>query len=162
MWNSGGGAHQEVLMEDRRSDQDDSFIDDDFSARDENGADEDSWTDALASIDMAEAQALADAIAAHHGVAGVGVDLDLDDGDQSLSAGDIFARCTPKGCETSVTIDGETYALTGCGDGTCPACPTALGNLVVRAWYSYTGVSSAQAAIVLILLLGARIGPFRV
>jgi hypothetical protein len=121
---------------------------------------------ALASnVDMSEAAALAQQIAAAHGVgAGAGAEtLDVSASDPAeMSGAEVRARCTPKGCDLYHTIDGEVYALTNCGDGTCPTCPPGLGNLVVRAWCAYTGVSSGNAAIMLILLFGAKLGPFRV
>jgi hypothetical protein len=117
----------------------------------------------LATVDPAEAQSLAGAIATHHGVGGgfgaETLDVAVSDPEQ-MSGEPIRAECGPKGCDFSVTVDGEVFALVGCGDGTCPTCPPGLGNLIVRHWCAYVGLTSQRSAIVLILLFGAKLGPF--
>jgi hypothetical protein len=112
-------------------------------------------------LDRAEAASLAQAIAAYHG--GFSTDaLDLSASDpQAMVGEDVRAECVPKGCDIDVTVeDGETFALVGCGDGTCPTCPPGLGNLFVRHWCAYVGVASQRTAIVLILAFGGKLGPF--
>lgn len=120
----------------------------------------------MARVDSAEAQSLAAAIAAYHGISsGFGADsLDTTASDAQEMAGEpIRAECGPKGCDFAVTSDdGEVFALVGCGDGTCPTCPPGLGNLIVRHWCAYVGVTSQRSAIVLILVFGGKWGPFLV
>ena len=119
----------------------------------------------LATVDESQAQALAEAIAAYSGIVASSAleGLNLAAGDpEQMSAEDVRAECGPKGCDLSVTVGGEVFALVGCGDGTCPTCPPGMGNLIVRHWCAYVGVASQRSAIVLILAFGARLGPFLV
>jgi hypothetical protein len=72
----------------------------------------------------------------------------------------VRARCIPLGCPLSTSCAGEVMALTDCGTGTCPTCPPGLGNLIVRSWCTYTGISSGRQGIILNLAFGGQIGPF--
>jgi len=118
----------------------------------------------VAQMNQSGAESLAAAIASYHGISsGYGSDtVDTSSSDpQAMAGGDVRAKCGPKGCDFSVTSeDGEVFALVDCGDGTCPTCPPGLGNLVVKQWCAYVGVSSQRSAIVLILVFGAKLGPF--
>jgi hypothetical protein len=103
-------------------------------------------------VDMGAAQELAEQIASYFGASAF----------QAVSSEEVRSQCLQKGCSVSVEVSGETFALTGCGDGTCPSCPPGLGNILVRHWCAYTGVASGRAAIVLHLAFGATLGPFLV
>jgi hypothetical protein len=116
----------------------------------------------VAQLDEAEAQSLAEAIAGYHGGFGVqSLDLAVSDVEQ-MAGEEVRARCGPKGCDLVVTLDGEVFGLVGCGDGTCPTCPPGLGNLIVRHWCAYVGVTSQRAALTLFLMFGYKLGPFLV
>jgi hypothetical protein len=115
-------------------------------------------------VDQNEAQSLAAAVAAGNDISsGFGSDtlmLEVSDPSQ-MSGEDVRSQCGSK-CDLSEAVDGEVFALVGCGDGTCPSCPAGLGNLIVKHWCAYVGVSSHRSAIVLHLLFGAKLGPFLV
>lgn len=112
----------------------------------------------LAKLDPSEGQMIAKAIASYARTVG-GL---IASAEPTYGWPEIRARCSPKGCDPFVTIEGETFGLNGCGDGTCPTCPPGMGNLIVRAWCSYEGVETHRAAVVLILVFGAKWGPFLV
>ena len=118
----------------------------------------------LSLIDQGEAESLAGQIASAFGIAsGFGLETLITDllGAEPAGGEDVRARCGAK-CDLILNFDGEVFALTDCGDGTCPTCPPGLGNLIVKNWCAYVSVPSQRAAIVLHLAFGARIGPFLV
>lgn len=79
------------------------------------------------------------------------------------AAPEIFARCH-KGmsCSLYVQYSNELFVLTDCGRGSCPSCPANLGNLIVKNWCAYTGISTGRKAIILHLAFGSSLGPFLV
>jgi hypothetical protein len=118
----------------------------------------------LSEVDESEAQWLAAQIANAFGITtGFGADalnVLATEADQ-LAGEHVRAKCGGK-CQLVLHYDGEVWALTDCGDGTCPTCPPGLGNLIVRHWCAYVSVPSQRAAIVLHLVFGGVLGPFLV
>lgn len=115
-----------------------------------------------AQVNESDVQSMVQQIAAASSIASSpGVDqLNTSASDPSQMSGDeVRARCATK-CDLYLDYDGEVFALTDCGDGTCPTCPPGFGNLIVRNWCAYRGVSTHRDAIVLHLAFGATLGPF--